>query len=105
MLLRWRQRNLRSLRRKRPNVCCSLLGAGTRGCFSRSAPSLETRERVQTLHDMDDRRAGAETGEVHSMSATSTAKRRRRQARLLNGRKVSRLDFKRKLLSQKRGER
>jgi hypothetical protein len=36
------------------------------------------------------------------MTVCATAKRRRRQARLLNGRKVNRLDFKRKLMAQSR---
>jgi hypothetical protein len=38
------------------------------------------------------------------MTVTATAKRRRRQMRLLNGRKVNRLDFKRKLMAQSRGK-
>lgn len=37
------------------------------------------------------------------MTVCATAKRRRRQMRLLNGRKVDRLDFKRKLIAQARG--
>lgn len=36
------------------------------------------------------------------MTVTATAKRRRRQARMLNGRKIDRIDFKRKLVSMAR---
>jgi hypothetical protein len=36
------------------------------------------------------------------MTVTATAKRRRTQARMFNGRKVSRLDFKRRMLAQRR---
>jgi hypothetical protein len=38
------------------------------------------------------------------MSTTSTAKRRRRQARLINGRKPNRLDFKRMMMAKNRAK-
>ena len=39
------------------------------------------------------------------MTVTATAKRRRRQARMLDGRKIDRIDFKRKMMAKARERR